>query len=794
MAGQDPHRRRVDASLHHRTANLPAGPRTGFQTHGLCGLFARKAHPFEEAIPVSDTPTPEELWAEHDRVPNWYAEIFPAGKHDGFYERLGEHALSFVERNTGQLVVSFDNLSDAGYPYHDVTPWGEKMIRENEWSHLGVYARGPTWYRDARLIARLEKLAAEGFFARFDRVALIGTSMGAYAALAFADLAPGATVVALSPQSTLDTGVVPWETRFVKGQARDWTLPRADAATTLGDIGKAYVLYDPFFGPDVAHVARLPQDRLVHLRAPGLGHKSAVVLRRMEKLRLFMEAAIAGTLTPAGFAAMIRNRKDVLLYRRNIEAYLAERGRGGLIPRFTAAFRQRRLQAAAPEGWGEDGDDKEGEPKAPAIERAGPQTGAAAPLPGHRSAAHPPSRRPRTRGNVWMLEETPTGALRFMSDLDGGRIAGFEDRGGKVLAQSADLALATVHFGGGGGTIPRPLPERFPYHVTDPALDGNAPDGAARAQGAIAQSYHRAAGLALPTIVAVAGDRPGLTATEAEGKAAPYRQMLEGIENARHALRHWDKALFVDRVSLALMAAEALRGADGPDEAAADAHYADVAQRLRRDITAITGQASFPPLIVAQSAGSRKDGRAGVILAEGRLSVDHPRLGFIVATPKYPFAMSPDLPASHTPEALLAIDELCHLALAEIRAGRRWQCPLMRFAGLSARTVTAEFSALGDLVLGDGPHGFAIEGAVNDPRITAVHAEGRKVRLVLNKTPEGDALHLAYAFGMQADGSAHHSANQGALRDDWERASLEQPGLTLRRHALSARVKIVRTA
>ncbi|MEZ5868571.1 MAG: hypothetical protein R3D46_09035 [Defluviimonas denitrificans] len=75
---------------------------------------------------MSDTPTPEQLWAEHDRVPNWYAEIFPAGKHDGFYERLGEHALSFVERSTQQLVVSFDNLSDAGYPYHDVTPGAKR--------------------------------------------------------------------------------------------------------------------------------------------------------------------------------------------------------------------------------------------------------------------------------------------------------------------------------------------------------------------------------------------------------------------------------------------------------------------------------------------------------------------------------------------------------------------------------------------------------------------------------------------------------------------------------------------
>lgn len=279
---------------------------------------------------------------DHNKIPPWYTEIFPAGPADGFFHKFGDHAASFVDRGTDQLVVSFDNLSDAGYPHYDIEPWAGKFVQEQGWSHLGIYARGPSWYRDARLIAFLESLRDDGFFARFDRVSLIGTSMGGFAALTFSSLAPGATVVALSPQSTLDTGLVPWETRFVKGQRQDWTLPHSDAATQLADLGRAYVLYDPFFDPDRQHVLRCPQDRLIHLKAFGFGHKTAVVLRRMGHLKAVMGAAITGTLTPAQFHRLIRDRKNIYLYRVSMEAHLAARGRDDRIPRFREAFQRRR--------------------------------------------------------------------------------------------------------------------------------------------------------------------------------------------------------------------------------------------------------------------------------------------------------------------------------------------------------------------------------------------------------------------------------------------------------------------
>jgi hypothetical protein len=286
---------------------------------------------------------------DHNKIPQWYAEIFPAGPSNGWFHKWKQHAASFVDRGSEQLVISFDNLSDAGYPHPNIEPWAAKFISDNGWSHLGVYARGPSWYRDAQLIEFFEKLHRDGFFARFDRVALIGTSMGGFASLVFSSFAPGATVVALSPQTTLHADLVPWETRFGKGRAQNWDLPYSDAAEHLDTVGQVYVVYDPFMQADKRHVMRLPQDRLIHLKGFGFGHKTAVVLRRIEYLKSFMYGAITGTLKPDEFYDAARARKDLYIYRLSMESYLMEQGREDRMRRFRFAFRTRRKNNAVVE-------------------------------------------------------------------------------------------------------------------------------------------------------------------------------------------------------------------------------------------------------------------------------------------------------------------------------------------------------------------------------------------------------------------------------------------------------------
>lgn len=275
-------------------------------------------------------------------VPSWYREIFPAGSRDGFYQKLGPHSAVFVDRGKHQLVVSFDNLAEAGGQRYDREPWAGKFCADNGWSHLGIFAQPPSWFRDGALIQYLEYLRDSGFFKQFDRVTFCGTSMGGFGALTFSALSPGATVIAFSPQTTLAADLVPWEKRFAKGRRMDWSLPFSDAAKQTAQAERVYVVYDPFFEDDVKHIARLKGDNIVPLHGFGLGHKSALVLRRMDRLKPVMKQAITGQLTEQEFYRLIRNRKDIYLYRINMESYLLNRGRDGLVNILRTAFKQRR--------------------------------------------------------------------------------------------------------------------------------------------------------------------------------------------------------------------------------------------------------------------------------------------------------------------------------------------------------------------------------------------------------------------------------------------------------------------
>ena len=291
--------------------------------------------------PAATEPEPEE---EEDApvLPTWYSEIYPAGPRNGWFHKFDDYSCSFVERSRAQLVVSFDNLSQAGNPNTAREPWAQKFCADRGYSQLGVYAQSSTWFRNAALIAHLDGLRDAGFFKRFKAVSFVGTSMGAFGAVTFSSLAPGSTVVAFSPQTSLDSAQVPWEKRFAKGRAADWSLPYSDAAEQTQEASKIYLVYDPFHAGDRAHIERLSGPNLIHLKGFGLGHKSALVLNRMDALKSVMEGGITGTLTEAEFYKTIRARKGIYLYRKTMEGYLDAREQPERRARFAAAFKKYR--------------------------------------------------------------------------------------------------------------------------------------------------------------------------------------------------------------------------------------------------------------------------------------------------------------------------------------------------------------------------------------------------------------------------------------------------------------------
>lgn len=702
-------------------------------------------------------------------MPGWYSEVPPAERGDAGGAEVGACRLFLCNRGDERLIISFAATDEVDHAELDWPDMIDRLARKKGWSHLAIYAPPDSWFCEPALVARLGSLRDDGVFARFGSVTLIGASEagGGHAALAFAPLCPGAVVVAFSPQSTLDPAQAPWDARL--SDIRDGsTGPDTDVAGAMGDVSRAYVVFDPFDATDRRHVERLWQERVVRLHGFGLGQFGAMALRRLGQFDAFVAAAVEGRLTPPDFQRMVRERKNLYLYRRAMEAALEARGRVGLLAAFTAAFRRRSRSRRTKKQRQKPAD-------APGTQ--------AAPTP----RAHCSGRRhPRTLGNVWMLEDDGQ-RFRYLSDQCQGRVMGFEERGGVTLAQTPALALGIVAFGDGVG-VPRPVAGRLDWHVVDETLDGRGPAFTARSQATIRQHLGEESGLALRTIVALSEPQAGITATEALPGSVGYRAVVSRIGAARAALAAWEKDFFLERITLCLLAA----APDTPYQEAID-HYGAVAHALCRDAAEAAGQASFPAIVVSQGAGSRSDGRSEVILAEGQLDIAHPASGIIVATPKYPFALMPQMPATHDPAALLLIDELETLAVAEVMAGRRWHCPALIEAWVEGRTILARFSAMGDLVLDPGVHGFAIRGGSNTPTVSGVEVKGRTVRITLDAAPEGAEPFLTYAWGAVAEGAADDMpANRGALREAWARPSRAIPGRQLYRHALSGWVRLTR--
>lgn len=716
-------------------------------------------------------------------LPDWYGEIPPAERGSGLRQLVGQAQILLCDRGTTQLVVTFGHSDDIDHPELDWPAWTDRLIRKRGWSHLAIHAPKGSWYRDAALVDELEKLRNDGFFERFDAVMFFGPAPqgSGFAALSFAALCPGAHVLALDAQSTLDPRTAPWDDRFAAAPGADWTLPFGDAATSLAKAGAAYVVIDPLQRLDRRHLARLPARQVTVLHGVGLYEDIGVALKRMGLLDEIFTAAAAGTLTPATFYPMIRARKDLYLYRQVMERHLDARGKSALKKRFVAAFRKRsrrrkaeaERKKAMPPSAGVKAPDK----AVPAQTKSLPDAPRAPALSGPRY--------PRTLGNVWGLREGPSGFC-YMSDQYQGITMGFEERDEVTLGETHPLAIGMAAFGHGAG-VARALPEDFLYHVVDETLTGRIAAMQAKSHGVALQRLAAAKRHAYRTIIALTEPQSGITREEALPDSPKYRALMDRIAAARASLQHWNKRFHLDRISLSLLA-----GAPATPLNDALDHYGSVAKAMRHDAAVAAGQASFPHIVVSQSAGTATDGRSDVILAEGMLDRLHPTLGFVVATPKYPFALQPDMPATHAAAAQLMIDELEVLAVAALQDNKRWYCPALRQAYGRDERLVVEFAALEDLVLEDGFHGFALEGADNAPQITDVTVRGKTVHLTLDQAPKGADVHVTYAWGAQrSDAGDGRAANQGALRDRWSLPSVLQPGQTLHRHALSGRVRVM---
>ena len=275
------------------------------------------------AAPEKAMPEPDLDWAKIA------AEL--AGQ-DGFYRESEEHAMLFIKRSD-TLVVTFDNLDIAITKREDKRPWGFAFIEKQGWSMLGVTAAGWTWFRDPWVYAQFDTLKMSGFFNKFKRVVFYGASMGGYGACAFVAACPGADVVAISPQSTLDKTLVPFETRYKTAWNRDFSGKYGDAAKVSDTAGLVTLIYDPYEPLDRGHVNRFTAPNVVKLRAPMLGHRLGSSLQQMGILSRITLGALNGTLTEAEFYQQLRARKGFVRYQKELFDRAIDKGHPELAKR-----------------------------------------------------------------------------------------------------------------------------------------------------------------------------------------------------------------------------------------------------------------------------------------------------------------------------------------------------------------------------------------------------------------------------------------------------------------------------
>jgi len=319
----------LDACMHSDTrvfmdVRKGSGAFPFLKKYGTNTALSTRTEDDQEITRIRVTPKPPEVT---DAGGNWDKIATELAGKDGWYRPgTNGHSFLFMPRSSDTLVVTFDNLDIAMTKREDRRPWGYSFIKDQGWSMLGVLAGGWTWYREPWVSDQFDQLKKDGFFKQFKRVVFYGASMGGYAACAFSSAAPGCDVVAISPQSTVDKAVVPWESRYKVVWDRDFTGKYGDAAKVSKAANRVSILYDPYEPLDAQHAARFTGKNVQHLRAPLLGHRLGSSLNQMGILSPIILGALDGSLTSEDYYKLLRTRKTSPRYQRELFKKAVDKG------------------------------------------------------------------------------------------------------------------------------------------------------------------------------------------------------------------------------------------------------------------------------------------------------------------------------------------------------------------------------------------------------------------------------------------------------------------------------------
>lgn len=228
----------------------------------------------------------------------------------GFFEQLGgKHFAGFLQAGAN-LLVTFENAESVRAYNVDAEPRGFAYARHDGWSHLAMISSTESWFREPAIYAFFDKLVDEGFFEDFENVLFYGGDGGAaYAAAAYSVAAPGATVIVLRPQATLDAGSAGWDRRYRFARKKDFAGRYGYAPEMTDGARQVFVAYDPYEPLDACHAALFRKPHVTALPCPLMGDQLDRTFDRLGIHDVMLKLAMDRSLDGKRFRQLLRARR-----------------------------------------------------------------------------------------------------------------------------------------------------------------------------------------------------------------------------------------------------------------------------------------------------------------------------------------------------------------------------------------------------------------------------------------------------------------------------------------------------
>ncbi len=261
---------------------------------------------------------------------DWLERLEELGEERGYFEPLGKRHCTVLSDDGPTLIVTFETSDGIRERSDSQEPLGWRLIAGHGWSNLALIAHEDSWFRDPAVYGYFDRLVDDGFFEDFDRVVFYGADMCGYAAAAFSVVAPGATVIVVQPQATLDPEVAGWDRRFPHMRRTSFTDRYGYAPEMIEGAEQVFVIYDPEQSLDAMHASLFVGSNVTRLRCRHLGSELEEKLWRMGVLPEFLDLASRGEASAARFYVAYRQaRRGSMPYLRRLLGLLrnAERHR-----------------------------------------------------------------------------------------------------------------------------------------------------------------------------------------------------------------------------------------------------------------------------------------------------------------------------------------------------------------------------------------------------------------------------------------------------------------------------------